>query len=1142
MGSSVAARLGLLTLFGLSGAAGLALEVVWMRRLHLLFGGTALAVAAVTAAFMAGLGIGSVLAGTRGDRSARPLWWYGVLEIGIAVYALAIPLLLALALPVYALFGGWFAGMPLVLDGVRFALAFAVLAPATTAMGATLPLLVRHLSASGNVGLNTGALYAANTFGALIGVCLAGYVLLPGIGESATTWLAASIDAAVGAGALLWARRTPLLAAAPPDDPAAAAAPPHHRLILVVVGVTGFASLACQVAWTRLIAMLLGSSVYAFTCIVAAVLAGISVGSVVSRHLPERWARGRTGALACTTLLGALAVLAGSACVNRLPWTVYDLVLWAGPDGYWLVQLAIASVLILPAAICFGAAPPLAIRALAPDPQRASRWVGRTWAANTVGALLGAGLGGLLLLPTLGMQATLSVAAGLATAVAVAAVRRETRGAAWAVAGAVAAMLLWGVTPGWSPNLLVSQPYVLASEVAAEADAYASAHAYAKHQSDALQQPLFHVEGNSATVSVMENSFHLLLQVDGKPDASSVGDMDTQLLLAHIPMLLHPQPARVMVIGLGSGVTVGSASLHPGSHVTAVEIEPAVARAAAWFSHVNHHVLERDNVEIVIEDARTLLLTDHRPWDVVISEPSNPWLSGPAKLFTREFFTMVQGRLAPDGVFGQWIHVYGLELPHLQAIVRTFQTVFPDVRMFVTIDQADLLLVGGSGVAPIDWADMERRAADPAIAAELIGTGSAGAAGICSRYLAGPNECLGWAGTGPLNTDDNGLVEYGAGWRGWQKGAGDEMINALETLDPDASLLVGPGAGDWPCERMLGAMAEAAAARNDGPRAIRFAQAGLRIRDTGAGHRALGIARLAGVAGLDAEASLRRALALDAGDGTARVALAGQLFGSGDYAEALEVLGTPPPDDFAGTALRAAALAATGESVRAHALFATLPPSAWDDRDVSYFEWGGRAALGANAPGAAAMLFEAQLARYPVSPRTWTLLVRALRESGATDRADRLAKELEGAEAFSQRREAELKALYNGGAVSLEFLRAGAERQSFDPYLAAELLPRLRLHAWGESGAARDALLAELLQRGRTALARHPGAYRLAIEHAYSCAWLARQRPEADRPALLAEAATTLRTMLALRAHLTAESRRELVGRAARYDRQSRGE
>ncbi|MHC5020991.1 MAG: fused MFS/spermidine synthase [Planctomycetota bacterium] len=505
-------RAALLTLFWLSGAAGLALEVVWLRRLHLLFGGTALAVAAVTAAFMAGLGLGSLLAARRGDHSTRPLWWYGVLEIGIGLYALAIPALLELALPVYAVFGGWFAGMPLLLDAVRFGLAFLVLAPVTTAMGATLPLLVRQLSASGGVGINTGVLYAANTFGALAGVCLAGYWLLPALGERATTFLAASIDGAVGIGAVCWALRSHPLVPAQPVQ-AEVAPPPDHRLILAVVGVTGFASLACQVAWTRLIAMLLGSSVYAFTCIVAAVLAGISLGSAVSRWLPDRWAKGRTAALGGAALLAALGVLAGSACVNRLPWTIYDLVLRAGPNGYWLVQLGIAGLLILPAAVCFGAAPPLAIRALDPDPQSASRWVGRAWAANTVGALAGAGLGGLILVPWLGMQATLSFGAWCVVIAAVAAIVRLPLGKPVAAAGLIATVVLWAVPPAWSPTLLISQPYVLAGGVESESEMFTDAAEYAGYQGEALHRPLFHREGSSATVTVTETPEHLVLQV-----------------------------------------------------------------------------------------------------------------------------------------------------------------------------------------------------------------------------------------------------------------------------------------------------------------------------------------------------------------------------------------------------------------------------------------------------------------------------------------------------------------------------------------------------------------------------------------------------------------------------------------------------
>ncbi|MHC5020992.1 MAG: fused MFS/spermidine synthase [Planctomycetota bacterium] len=617
--------------------------------------------------------------------------------------------------------------------------------------------------------------------------------------------------------------------------------------------------------------------------------------------------------------------------------------------------------------------------------------------------------------------------------------------------------------------------------------------------------------------------------------------MDTQLLLAHIPMLLHPRPESVMVIGLGSGVTVGSASLHPGSRVTAVEIEPAVRDAAHLFAHVNHDAVNRPNVEVLIEDARTLLVTDDRRWDVVISEPSNPWLSGPAKLFTQEFFTMVRNRLGEHGVFGQWVHVYGLELEHLQAIVRTFHSVFPDVRMFVTLDNADLLLVGGSGAGPIDWDGMERRAAQPDIRDELAGTGAGGIAGICARYLAGPAECAAWAGDGPLNTDDNGFVEFGAGWRGWQKSPREAMREALDELAPDPLPLIGPGTAEWPLERMLGAMAEAAAAREDGERAIRLAQAGLKVRETAAGHRALGFARSEGVAGLAAEESFRTALKLDPTDRAVRHALVRHLIEAGDNADALEILGTPPPDDLPGRALRASALMATGDSEAAFAIFAELPASAFEDPKIPHFEHAGAAALGVGKPQAAVQFLQARLARDPLAPRALMLLIRARKQTGDATDAALLAEALREADRFMEEKEEELDLLYRGEGVSIAFLREGAKRHPFDPTIPARLVALLRLRAMEEGGPGRSAAAVEALEAGRAAFPRHNGSYPLAREHAYTCGWMATAVPEPERAALWAEAARVLRTMLSLRVRLTAERRREMAGRAARYERMAAG-
>ncbi len=764
---------GPLALFFFSGAAGLALEVVWLRRIHLFAGSTALASAAVTAAFMGGLACGSLLAARRADRSERPLRLYGLLELGIGAYALLLPVLLRLAIPAYRAAAGALGDAPLGVNALRFLVALAVLLPPTTAMGATLPLLVRHLASSGGVPRAVGALYSANTAGALAGVLGAGFVLLPAFGETATTILAAGMDLVVGAGALSLARGAggtrgvPAVWAASADSPSPAgpgSAARRQGPILAVLTLSGGGAMACQVAWTRWLSMLLGSSVYSFTVIVAGVLAGIALGSTAATRLPRALAARPFGTLAGAEALAALAVLSGAAAGDPLPWATGRLVARLGPDSFVLAQAALVAGVVLPASLLLGAALPLAVRALAPAEGESGASTGRAYAANTLGALAGAALAALALVPGLGIRGTLvagsvvlagasALAAGAAPGALLARLRR-------AALAAAAPLALAALAPRWEPRLQVTQPY-LAHRWVAPRGSYAD---FRARVLDPVQRVRFHREGATATVTVIEDPRQVLLRVDGKVDATSVADMPTQVLLGELPLLLAPDPREALVIGWGSGVSVGSAALHEGVRVTVVEIEPAVVEGARAFDHVNGRPLETGRVRVVSEDARTWLLATSRTFDAIVSEPSNPWLSGPAKLFTADFFRLVRGKLRPGGVFGQWVQVYGLAPDHFRAIVRAFRDVFPDVRVFATIEGTDLLLVGGTGEGPLDLARLEARVAAPAVRRDLARVGVEGVAGLLSRCVAGPREVAAIAGDGPRNTDDNGLVEFGAPW------------------------------------------------------------------------------------------------------------------------------------------------------------------------------------------------------------------------------------------------------------------------------------------------------------------------------------------------------------------------------------------
>jgi len=277
---------------------------------------------------------------------------------------------------------------------------------------------------------------------------------------------------------------------------------------------------------------------------------------------------------------------------------------------------------------------------------------------------------------------------------------------------------------------------------------------------------LYYREGVTATVTVVERPVledrrHLALAIDGKVDAFTAEDMATQVLSAHIPLMLAPSRERVLVIGWGSGVTVGSASLYPVRSLAAIEIEPGVVEGSRAFDGVNHRPLEDPRLRLIVEDGRNYLLAASDTFDVIISEPSNPWMSGPAKLFTREFFELGAAHLAPDGLFCQWLQLYALEPSSVRALVRTFLQVFPHTYLVQTAE-ADLLLIGSRTPFVLNTESLRRWLGEPAIARDLDRVGVQDAAGLAGRFRLGPREMVSLGGEGPLNTDDNGLIEFAA--------------------------------------------------------------------------------------------------------------------------------------------------------------------------------------------------------------------------------------------------------------------------------------------------------------------------------------------------------------------------------------------
>src|SRR5881296_394190 len=593
-------------LFFLSGATGLVYELLWVRLLYQAFGSTLESVTTVVAAYMGGLGLGAWLLGRRGDRHPRPAALYGGLEIAIGVFGLVSPFVLALTHRIYVSAAG-----ALGLGGgasvaLRFALAALVLLVPTTLMGGTLPVLTRAFMGTERDRLkpSLGWLYGINTLGAVAGTALAGFFLIEYVGIRASLWATAAVNLGLGAVALALAR--PLdpvpvpVHADGPVAPGAAAARTLRRLGLGLLGVTAFAALLHEIAWTRVLVMIVGGSTYAFTLILLVFLLGIGIGSVfVGRRSGPRSESAATAALAQgLTGVGGAALFVFFGLLPAYIIIVFQIPALGAVPRLLLLGVAVGAVVLVPA-LGMGMTFPLLTDLVAPPGEARARDIGSAYALNTIGSILGAALTGFVLVVALGTDRTLRLGLainGLAAFALVALAARgvpegspehrrlRTRvlgGAALGAVGLVVAL----AAPHWSTRLIDLGPtiYGRASMTPAERRGFLN-HAGGRQ--------LAFREGWNATVSVWESGAGRTLKVNGKADASDHGDMDTEILSGLAPVAARPDAASALVIGFGSGVSARTLADVPGiRRVRVVEIEPAVLEVADLFAGVNDSVL-----------------------------------------------------------------------------------------------------------------------------------------------------------------------------------------------------------------------------------------------------------------------------------------------------------------------------------------------------------------------------------------------------------------------------------------------------------------------------------------------------------------------------------------------------------------------
>jgi spermidine synthase len=777
--------------FILSGATGLIYEVLWARMMGLVFGGTTLAISTVLAAFMGGLALGSTIAGRVAASLRKPLRAYGLIEIAIAAYAVFLPTVFGLVDHAYALIWQQLHPGLFVFSLWRFGLSGASLLLPTSLMGATLPVLTAVIRRAARIELTSVTrLYSYNLAGAIIGVVAAGFFLLPEFGLRRTMLMAAAINLLVGGLAIFIEKRAKELVDSPASDtadensrqssvtthlsPPASAAPlmnavgdDRTRFWLTCAFTSGFVTISTQVVWTRVLAMIIGSSIYAFSIVVALFLVGLSAGAfaVSRRKRSENLQR----TVFIVELATALSLFCSISAINVMPRLLVIVGLqlrlstWA---SLLLLQIGCAALLILVPAVLMGALMPLVLTWASTGPSQVSiRFVGRSYAVNTLGAIAGAFGAGFILIPLTGARFTTLVAATLCVLVAclvfpkLKVINDPDLNRAVTAGGAMAIVLiLFIAAPALNLAELSIGAYDGLTRVLAKARQGVS-NDDLKNDGPEQHRLLFYREGSTSTVSVRQDWGVTSLAINGRANASDQ-DMPTQVMLAQLPLLVSPSIKNGLIVGFASGVSAGAILQSPIESVTCVEIEPATIDASRYFERINHRPLDDSRLHLVIDDARTHLSVNSTQYDIIMSEPSHPWVPGVANLFTVEFFALGRERLAQNGIFVQWLQTYQLSTNTMRSVLATFQSVFPHVLVFRVGGSAqgkDLILLGSR--TPLTLDRIAERMRDSRMAPELARVKMKNEVDVRGWFICDEKKLAAAVAGAVLNNDDNMYVE-----------------------------------------------------------------------------------------------------------------------------------------------------------------------------------------------------------------------------------------------------------------------------------------------------------------------------------------------------------------------------------------------
>lgn len=780
-----------LSCFFISGLTGLIYEILWTRMIVKVIGTAPFAVTIILVVFMGGLGLGSFLAGRYIDRMGDPekiIRTYGILELAIGAYGLLIPLLLLAFKPVYSLLYNQLYNYTILYSIITFAGCSAILFFPVVCMGATLPLLSRfYVTRLSHLGSHVGRLYGLNTIGAALGAVLGGFFLIDLLGINGTLIFAVFCNCAIGISCFAVSDRIKgavqeMTAAGHQNISEMATVCRSKEVItaaLIIFMVSGFSSMAYEVIWTRLLGLIIGPTTYSFTIVLAVFITGIALGNIVFGRLADR-TKNVIWLLIFTQIFAAIFALVTSQLLGNSQMFFSKLIFDFG-DRFALLNIlkitALFVFMILPA-FFLGATFPVVGKIYTQSVNTVGSSIGRVYAINTFGSVLGSFSAGLILIPLIGKEKGLSFVIALQAATSLIAglvliyKNRESRMRTMCLAASsLIVIFLCSSFPAWNRLLLSFGKYHRFAEIKIKDDIESSGYLETLLSGPEILagsetgELVCYGEGMGGFITVIKYTGALgeveySMANSGKADASSRGDMKTQTLLAHFPMLFHENPETVMVLGLASGITAGEVLRYPVKRLDVIDINREAVECSNFFSKWNNGVLSDKRTNLIIQDGRAHLNLTGKKYDVIISEPSNPWMAGMAALFTADFFKQARERLNRNGIFVQWVHAYQMDWQTLSLIGRTFARVFPR-SVLVSVEPSgqgrDYLLVGFRDNNGLIFENVKRNI----IYARESGNIKLSDPKLIYRLIAS-EDLQKLFGDGPVNTDNRPGLEFAA--------------------------------------------------------------------------------------------------------------------------------------------------------------------------------------------------------------------------------------------------------------------------------------------------------------------------------------------------------------------------------------------